>query len=637
MLSSQVSVFHLTFFGGFASQRQKFFEATEFAPLPLDPCIATQLDALGRAERAWPDRPEDESLWRSCLFAIRPLILRSILWNSLLAVVLSLAVIASRDILEQYKNLSWAFLLCVLVFFSDVFKACVQYYEVLRRVQIARGLQVHLINIVNRKLLRLDPSLSGDLSRGNLKTIVSSDVEAVEDFFSAAVSNWVPTAVLLLILTPVIVWNVGALGLVGILISLIQAPLAFSFAKYIERFQGRSQVHQDQLTTLIGEWVRNIRLVRYLGWQPTIERDIASLQQRYTLEGAYKHFMLCVTYGVSTSWWMVPIVGMLACAKLWGIPLDLAGFFASIWALNHLTNHIQHIPYSISMYASAVAGVKRIDRLRHAPELVRFLREDTPACRPEGIPVRMHLRNVSFSIDETVIIRELTLTLDLTRRTAVVGSVGSGKSILLDLIGGERAPTSGEIEVEYSSGLRANLWCREVYDHVRSLLAVAPQQPFLSNSSIRTNISLVPDDDLAAVTKAAAHASLDSDISLFARGYEEEVGETGINLSGGQKQRVSLARAFFSERPIYLLDDPLSAVDRKTERLLMQSILNSAQGLVIVSHRLDELSLCDRIIVLEAGKLVEDNTPEVLLDNPDSAFVRFLQAHASGEEGASNE
>ena len=108
------------------------------------------------------------------------------------------------------------------------------------------------------------------------------------------------------------------------------------------------------------------------------------------------------------------------------------------------------------------------------------------------------------------------------------------------------------------------------------------------------------------------------------------MGETGINLSGGQKQRVSLARAFASQRPIFILDDPLSAVDRQTERALMGEILKATQGLILVSHRLDELQLCDRVLVLKGGRVLEDGSPKTLMLRADSAFNAFLQAADKG-------
>jgi len=239
---------------------------------------------------------------------------------------------------------------------------------------------------------------------------------------------------------------------------------------------------------------------------------------------------------------------------------------------------------------------------------------------------------VSFGSKTTLDIPALSI--DLTERTAIVGDVGSGKSLLLELLSGERPPTHGTLSIELSTQERRPLWGRITHALFRGQIAYSPQQPFLSNTSLRKNIDLGDDVPPYQVQAAAEAAQLAQDIGSFSGGIEEEVGETGINLSGGQKQRVSLARAFASRRPIFLLDDPLSAVDHKTEIALMAQITRVASGLVLVSHRLDELRLCHRVLVLREGRIVEDGSPEALRAQIDSAFNAFLSAAQKRQETA---
>jgi ABC-type multidrug transport system fused ATPase/permease subunit len=204
--------------------------------------------------------------------------------------------------------------------------------------------------------------------------------------------------------------------------------------------------------------------------------------------------------------------------------------------------------------------------------------------------------------------------------------VGSGKTTLLEVLVGERPLSSGTIEIEWSDGSRTSLWREDAYAKFRAGIAYSPQQPFLSNNSMRANIDLSGTRSLEDVQLAVMAAQLTDDLKLLPRGLQEEVGESGINLSGGQKQRVSLARAFLSNRPLLILDDPLSAVDSRTERLLMEQILERSQGLILVSHRLAELERCDRVVVLEGGNVVEQGAPADLAEDLHSNFRRFLKA-----------
>jgi ABC-type bacteriocin/lantibiotic exporter with double-glycine peptidase domain len=236
------------------------------------------------------------------------------------------------------------------------------------------------------------------------------------------------------------------------------------------------------------------------------------------------------------------------------------------------------------------------------------------------------LQDVRLRFGPHEVLRGITTSLELSQRTAIIGSVGGGKSTLLELLLGEVPLTSGSIEVQFDDGSCGPLWRRDVYTVFRSSVAYAPQQPFLSNTSMRDNIDLSGQAQSEDLETAVSLAQLNDDIALFKRGLLEEIGESGINLSGGQKQRVSLARAFISKRPIWVLDDPLSAVDSVTEQRLTQAICAHSRGLILVSHRVSVLESCDRVLVLEDGRVIEDGDPEVLSHDPSSHVYRFLQA-----------
>ena len=119
-------------------------------------------------------------------------------------------------------------------------------------------------------------------------------------------------------------------------------------------------------------------------------------------------------------------------------------------------------------------------------------------------------------------------------------------------------------------------------------------------------VCVIDDKD---VMRAIQMEELEADIDTWESGFKEEVGETGVNLSGGQKQRVNLARALHSGRDYLVLDDPLSAVDTETESRLMENLLENTNGFFLSSHRLTELRLTDRLLVLEKGHVVEDGVP----------------------------
>jgi ABC-type multidrug transport system fused ATPase/permease subunit len=546
------------------------------------------------------------------------------------ALVVLISVLFVSQILDPEQTLFQAIVFAVIFAAAKFGDATIEYFDAIRRAQMNRALQAYLMRLVNRKLLDLDPVEALQFTKGELKTLVSSDVEAVEDFVTAAVAQWLPAVLMLLVLGPALVWISGAHGVVALIAAIAVTPIAVLGARGMERFQLRAQKEQDDLTTAIGEWVRNIRLVRFLGWQSHFSGVFQSAMRRFTMQFAGRHLIACIIYGVTTSWWMVPIVSMLVYSELVDSPVTLAQLFSSVWILDHLMNYLQHVPYSLSMYGAAAASAERLRRLFGARSLTSQMTPSTGAI--PGAPVaEIKFEGVQLAIEGKVLIDQLDLSLNLTERTAIVGEVGSGKTLLLELLLGERLPTAGTIWISFQDGTRRKLWEVGVYESFRKQVAYGPQQPFLSNSLVRHNIDLSTNGADEAINEAARRSQLTADLATFRQGLQEEVGETGINLSGGQKQRVSLARVFMSGRRILVLDDPLSAVDRSTERLLMDEILTMARGLVLVSHRLDELSRCNRVLVLAAGKIVEDGAPAPLTADTTSKFSQFLQAVSQTE------
>jgi ABC-type multidrug transport system fused ATPase/permease subunit len=585
------------------------------------------------------EQPADSSVrvkgyWFGSLNAVKELLWQRVVWCSFQSLAILISVAAMQRLLVDLKNTRTLILLCLIVVSAETIKHIIAYYDRLRGANIMRGVQAHLISLVNSKLPDLDSESEQQFSRGNLKTLVSSDVEAIEDFITAASQTWIPTFCMLIILSPIIIYSTGLLGVVGILTALFQVPLTLVFSRIIARIKTGTQDKKDKLTTVMGEWVKNIRLIRFLRLQPKFSDDINLIMRRYTGQAARLHVIDCLMWGLSHNWWMFVLASMLVAGSLLNIPIELNSFLPSCWALLYMTSFFNHIPYSISLYAQATASAERIKSLFAAPELSRHIQPTIGPHLSDGLgeAVRLHISELSKSYADTVVIAPLSTIINLRQRTAIIGTVASGKTTLLEMLCGEIFPSSGEIEIEFSSGVKAPLWSTGGYGAFRAQVAYSPQSPYLSNAQLHQNISLEENADASRLARATNLAQLDQDIATLRQGLNEEVGETGINLSGGQKQRVSLARAFYSKRPIFFLDDPLSAVDSKTEARLMHDICAESRGLIIVSHRLEELHACDRIIVLEAGKICEDGDAKTLLQDANSHVTRYLTALAQKTE-----
>ena len=217
---------------------------------------------------------------------------------------------------------------------------------------------------------------------------------------------------------------------------------------------------------------------------------------------------------------------------------------------------------------------------------------------------RLRLNKVSFHYlsDNTLVLDEVDLDIPLGSRVGIIGSTGSGKSTILDILMGLLHPTSGQLLVDNAviNENNTHLWKR--------MVAHVPQTIFLSDSTIAENIAfgvLKENIDYRKVEQAIELAQLSSTICKLSDGYESMVGERGVRLSGGQRQRIGIARALYKGANTIIFDEATSALDSVTEKEVMESIseLPKEITMIIVAHRTSTLAQCDYIYKLENSKL----------------------------------
>ncbi|UYO94161.1 ABC transporter ATP-binding protein [Pollutimonas sp. M17] len=257
---------------------------------------------------------------------------------------------------------------------------------------------------------------------------------------------------------------------------------------------------------------------------------------------------------------------------------------------------------------------------------------DSPGALPirprEG---RIEFHDVSFHYpDGHAVFKHLNLAIPPGQKLGLAGPSGGGKSTLLALIQRLDEPQHGQIRID---GTPINEMAQ---DCLREGIAVVPQDISLFRRSIMENIRYSrPDASDEEVHVAARYALCDGFIRQMRHGYDTVIGERGATLSGGQRQRLAIARAFLKDAPVLLLDEATSALDTRSERAVQQALSDLIQGrtVIAVAHRLSTLSGFDRIVMLAAGRIVEDGSPHELLEHP-GMFSSLWQAQ-SGSQRAS--
>ncbi len=244
----------------------------------------------------------------------------------------------------------------------------------------------------------------------------------------------------------------------------------------------------------------------------------------------------------------------------------------------------------------SVAAAERVEELFAAEP-------ERPGGRDVQLQGRLEVRNLTFAYpgQDRPALEGVSFAVDPGQKVGVVGPVGAGKSTLLALLLRLYEPPPGTVFVDGHD-------VRELEPTaLRRVFAAAPQEPFLFSDTIRGNVAFGAASGARHV-EAAIHASaLDQDLEHWPEGLESLVGERGITLSGGQKQRVSLARALAAERGALVLDDTLSAVDHRTETVILERLRRARAGrtMLVASHRLSAVADADLILVLDRGRVVE--------------------------------
>ncbi|KAM9612290.1 ATP-binding cassette sub-family C member 2 isoform 4-T7 [Morphnus guianensis] len=297
--------------------------------------------------------------------------------------------------------------------------------------------------------------------------------------------------------------------------------------------------------------------------------------------------------------------------------LDAQKAFTAISLFNVLRFPMAMLPLVLSSLVQTNVSTARLERYLGREDLDTSAIHHNPIA---GSAVRFSEATFAWEQDGNAAIRDVTLDIAPGSLVAVVGAVGSGKSSLVSAMLGEMENIKGHINIQGS-------------------LAYVPQQAWIQNATLKDNILFGSELDEARYQQVIKACALLPDLELLPAGDQTEIGEKGINLSGGQKQRVSLARAVYSNADIYVLDDPLSAVDAHVGKYLFEQVLGP-KGLlqkktrILVTHSISFLPQVNNIVVLVAGAVSEHGSYSTLLANR-GAFAQFLNLYGSQEEDAS--
>ena len=305
--------------------------------------------------------------------------------------------------------------------------------------------------------------------------------------------------------------------------------------------------------------------------------------------------------------------------------MEFIGYFGAIvWP-------IMAVAELIDMTSRGKASLKRISALLDAPQNVTDRPGVHPLEHPQG---RIEFRDLTFTYPdgEFPALEHVSFTVEPGERIGLVGRTGSGKTTLVDLILRTYNVPDGTV---FLDGQDVNdLSIRSV----RETCAYVPQDNFLFSDTIENNIAFgTTPSGSQKIRQAAVLADIDGNIRDFHLGYQTVLGERGVTISGGQKQRLSIARALMKDAPILILDDSVSAVDTKTEKIILENLRTTRQGktTLLIAHRISTIEQMDKVLFIDGGKVQGFDTHEKLYET-NLEYRKMVDLQRLEQEGGEN-
>ncbi len=287
--------------------------------------------------------------------------------------------------------------------------------------------------------------------------------------------------------------------------------------------------------------------------------------------------------------------------------MDIGSLFAYVEYSRNCTWPMQMLGWLTNDVSSAIASKKKLDKI--VKESAHLTEPANPVVLDE-VRGEVAFENVSFSIDDKEILKDITFSIPEGKTLGIMGATGAGKSTIVNLLQRFYDPTEGVVSLDGTDVKELS------FRQVRGSNAVVMQDVFLFSDTIAENIKMGKKDTMSQeeIEAAASFAQADDFIEEMEEKYETVIGERGVGLSGGQKQRISIARAVAKHCPVLVMDDATSALDMETEREIqkeLEQLENTTK--IIIAHRISAVRRADEIIYLKDGKIAERGTHEELL------------------------
>lgn len=509
--------------------------------------------------------------------------------------------IVSPDFFTSIRNLS------IVIFVLFLFRALTKYASSLVGTRLEESVMKSIRDALFTKISDLSLDFFSRKRSGAIISLLTNDVGVVNHSTLNSITQLWREGTTVVIYVACLILISPTLTAIAVGIALLGVLLIRTSTMFLRRYAARMQAAQADYTATLQETVMGIRVIKGLAVEPLMVRRFMEQTTSFVRSALKNTRVLSLVPAVNDTFGILALVavfyaGGVALASNELAPSSLMTFLFMLFGLMQPISTI--FSTIATMQRGVVAASNIIVTLDEKPSI-------TSGTQPvSGFRSSIDVQHVTFAYESTNVIDDVSFSLRRGSMIALVGSSGSGKSTILDLIMRFYDPSRGSILIDG----------RPIHDldlrSYRKLFGMVSQETILFNDSVANNIALGIDaPDRAAVIRAARIAHADEFIQGLEQGYDTNIGDRGVKLSGGQRQRIAIARALYREPEILLFDEATSALDTESERIVQDAINDvlKERTAIIVAHRLSTIVNADRIVVFDAGRVVEQGTHEELL------------------------
>ncbi len=513
------------------------------------------------------------------------------------------------------------YLICLLILLSTWMRAGFNYLGGIYTESVQLNLADRLRKQMFEQLQSLPLSYFAKIRSGELINTITTEIERIKQTFSGAafIFTRLITVAVYAVIMFLISWQ---LSIISVLVfSLLAVGMSTLNARVRETSFGISNANGKFNSTAL-EFINGIRTVH------------AFTTQEFERQRFYKASsnLLDASYKVVLAWTLVkPIAEGIATTVLISLiiisftkfALPAASLLTFFFVLVRVVPSIQDMNGTLAFISTLKGSLENIKELLRTDNKTYFQNGNVEFT---GLKRSIDLVSVDFGYDATnLVLNNITLTIERGKMTALVGASGAGKTTLADLIPRFYDPTQGNILVD-------GLDLRQLQiNSLRRKLAVVSQDTFIFNTSVWNNIAYGTEGaSEAEIREAAQRANALEFIEEMPEGFDTELGDRGVRLSGGQRQRIAIARALLRDPEILILDEATSALDSVSERLIQESLekLSVGRTVIAIAHRLSTIAKADKVVVLEAGLIVEQGNYQDLLERRGKLWKYHQMQHA---------